>query len=115
MGWFKRKKKDRDYYDGERDRLRECLKQEKPGTQAYKDLMADIDHLAEQESTERVIHRTVHLDIKKMITGGTIVAGILGWNAYLDREGDMLSANARKNAESVTNSVIRTLTGIKFW
>lgn len=103
------------FYDQELDRLEWFLQQETPGTDEYKAILDDIDRLQSQEDKHKNIKRRVPIDLKKPIVGGSILAGLFGWNHFLNDHGDMLSGQFKQNSESLTNSAIRIFSGFKFW
>lgn len=103
------------FYDRELDRLEWYLSQEEPGTDGYKAILDDIDRLQDQEDKGKNIKRRVPLDLKKPLVGGTILAGLFGWNHFLNDHGDMLSGQFKQNAESLTQSTIRLFSGFKLW
>lgn len=102
------------YYD-EIARLQRYLRATTPGSEAYDKLLEQINVLQEQKSKNRILHRRVHMDLKKpIVTGG--VFGLLMWfNHRLDSMGDMLTGQSKRNAEGLLSSAIKTFTSFKFW
>ena len=113
MGLLYKKEPDPYYY--QINRLQRMLNMVQPGTDEYDKILMEIDKIQNQKQQSKILHRRVHMDLKKPLVAGGVFAALLGWNHYLDSHGDLLMGNAKKTSENLLTSLTRVFTGIRFW